>query len=186
MRQLNINNKNRKIFFFICLIIVFFFNCAGMYTKNNKEFEFTIKSTEKEIKKTNPITIELCFESNKYNYKIYKHSKLGMGVAVGPNDWLRFIIETPKGKIVEKYSSILLNPKRPYKGDFVEITSDSPYIEKIKLFPFRYNSKDFLWPVSGIYRLKAIYSFKHKDTWEYGKDLWEGRVESNWISVKVK
>ena len=42
-----------------------------------------------------------------------------------------------------------------------------------------------MWEESGVYSLKAIYSYKQKKSWKYGRDLWQGKIESNWLTIKV-
>ena len=105
--------------------------------------------------------------------------------AIGPGDWLTFQIVSPKGMVLKDYGSHLPNPKRPWDGDYVNIGPGKPYKEIVPVYPSLLDTGT-QWPESGTYRVKAIYSYKQKSTWKYGRDLWQGKIESNWSTVKVK
>ena len=192
MHQLYLKN-NEPGYFQKWLIFIFILLSISLYSKtvvnnenvNDEGLKFSIKIIEKEVEKDQPMKIELCFESKKKTYRLYKDSVSGMAEAVGPGDWLHFIIIAPDGTLIERYHSGLFGPKRPYRGEYVNVKPDNHYKEKIDLRNGLIGS-DCTWPQSGKYDIMAMYKYKYKKPWKYGQDLWEGKVKSNWISIKVK
>ena len=152
-----------------------------------KSLILKIKAVKDVILDNEPFEIEVSFISKNGEFKIYKHNILGMGVMVGEKRWLKFVIIGPDGKRVKEYSpSESITPKMPYRGDYIKVTTQNPYRDIVKIYPVRrYFPFKIPWKRVGVYEVKAIYSYRYNKEWKYGKDLWEGKIESNRIRIKV-
>lgn len=175
---------------FMMFVLCFLVSMVSAFSVNanevfDKDLNLSIKVIEPEITKQQPIKIKLCFESRNNFFRIYRHHTFGIAAAIGSDDWLHFEIIAPNGIAIKDFESKLPNPKRPWKGDYIEVGPKSSYSEVISIFSGITKGVSS-WPESGEYRLRAIYSYKQKSDWEYGRDLWEGTIESNWVTIKVK
>jgi hypothetical protein len=179
-----------KIFcpFLIGLIVVVLFSSnlrANSDNGINSGIKLSVKALEPLTNRDEPIKLEMSFESSKENYRIYRHPTFGIAAAIGPNDWVSFEIISPGGAILKEYGSHLPNPKRPHKGDHVDVFPGNSYKEIVNVYPSIYQKGAF-WPRTGDYRIRATYSYKHRNEWKYGRDLWQGKLESNWLTIKVR
>lgn len=180
---------NRNLFFAFLILLAtiaygYSVHADENYILEDKGLELTIKAVDQTITLKQPMKIELRFSSSKGLFRIYKHRKFGVAAAMGPSDWLSFKMVSPNGIVLNQFGSRLPGPKRPYKGDHIDIAPNAPYRETINIFPNEFEP-DVLWPEIGTYQLKAIYSYRQDNNWEYGRDLWQGKIESNWITVPV-
>ena len=170
----------------IALLFCAFGCCFPVYgtAGRTKDVELSIRAIESELARLAPLQIELSVESHKEVIRIYRHPQLGLAAACRPDDWLSLQILSPSGISLKKYRGALFAPKRPWKNDHVDVGPDSPYRETMRVFPYEYDT-DATWPELGTYRLKAVYHYSHDKRWKYGRDLWEGRIESDWTTFKV-
>lgn len=186
---------SRKNIFLLLIISVSLLGTSFQYSTeindrhNPENLRLTIKVVKKEIYNKLPMRIELFFNSKKGTYKLYHcGERFGMKPAVGTKyyDWIRFLIISPEGKIVDQYSTDnTYGQKRPWKGDEIDITPKTPYREIINVYPHIEDEPPQPWPSPGDYLVLVTYSLKNSKYWKY-QDLWEGRVRSNWITVRVR
>lgn len=169
---------------FVVFLCVALFIGAGIGCAEKTGLIFKIKPVDKVVGNELPIRIEIRFESSGDEFRLYKDSIVGMAAALGNGDWLSLQITSPSGKAIEAYGARHPGPKRPFRGDFVDVSPDNAYSEVITVYPNAYRT-EITWPEAGTYKIKAKYSYQYDSNWKYGQDLWEGTVESNWIEINV-
>jgi len=187
MRLFIITNKKLTIILLSFLTITTYACSTLAMSDRNTEEDITlsISAVDFSVYNNEPLKLKLNFKSSINSYRLYKHHVFGIAAALGSDDWLSFEIISPSGIVLKNYASYIPNPKRPYQGHYVDIAPDKPYTEVVSIFLENANNKA-LWPEIGAYRLKATYSYNHNEKWEYGEDLWQGKVESNWVTINIK
>ena len=112
----------------------------------------------------------------------------GKTISKAINTSLKFCIVNGEDTLI--YNYIGSQVKLPYKGDFLSIKPDSSYAEYINLNKYYIpktngETNKRTWP-KGTYNISCIYEYTHDDGFKYGKELWEGKLVSNKINVKIK
>ena len=183
MHQFITNNIRMYLLVLFIISDLFISSCKHKVIEQNKKL--VIKAERSVIKQNEPLEIEINFISLKDTFNIYRHPSFGIAPVIGSEDWIRFEIYNNKGNLVHNYSSLYPNPKRPYKSDFISVYPKNPYKEIVKIYQIESNNL-IKWEKKGRYKIKVIYEYKYNKKWEYGKELWEGRLESNVISVDIE
>ena len=177
----------------ICLLL---FGCSS---EKSAENYITIEAIDGPIyEKEDSIMVKLTIHNNIIDNMIIYNWKHNNSITAAMDAFIIFNIAFEDGTKL-KYDYLGAIPKMPHSADTLHITQGLSYTEIININKY-YGSgdkKDYLyfyshypvhrlkWPV-GKYKISCIYEYILNPNCIGGKDLWEGKLESNEIEIEIR